>query len=353
MRTQILKDWLVEQGATFREWQGREELVSFGDKTAELGAAQDHAVIVDRNERVVISAEGADVVTLLQGLVTGDIHSLKTEGFGLVTTAVDIKGRLIADLRVIHLPDGLIIDAEAEPGVAFLAHARRHVMMEDARFKDRTQTTGRAALAGPQAASILQRAGKWLIAPQDLPDYHATTGRVGPFEVVIQRVPDFGLPAFEVFCDADVQKEIMQALLKVSSDARLAGATTLETLRVQTGYPRWGVELDEKVIPLEADMNYGVSYTKGCYLGQEIIARLDTRGVPSKMLRHIVFSDKFVADVGENVMIDDTAVGTVRSSAPGFATAYLKRKLNDPGLEVQVAGNTGQVRRLPPWPTEE
>lgn len=291
-------------------------------------------------------------MTLLQGLVTGDVHTLKIEGTGFVTTAVDLKGRLVADLKMIHLPDALIIDAEAEPGLAFLAHARRHVMMEDARFKDRTPTTGRAALVGPQSASILERSGRWLASPHDLLDYHATTGRIGAFEVVIQSVPDFGLPAFEVFCDATVQLDVMQRLLNVSSEAKLAGSTTLETLRIQTGYPRWGVELDVKIIPLEADMNYGVSYTKGCYLGQEIIARLDTRGVPAKMLRHIVFSDHFIAQVDEDVMIGETNVGTIRSSAPGVAMAYLKRKFNDIGAEVAVAGHIGQIRRLPPWPTD-
>lgn len=352
MRTQEMKDWLSSEGATFREWQGREEVVSFGDPQAEMAAAQHHAVLVDRNERVTLSAEGADVVTLMQGLVTGDVHTLKVEGSGFVTTAVDIKGRMIADLRMIHLPDVLVIDTEAEPGLALLSHARRHVMMEDARFKDRTPTTGRAAIVGPESATILTRAGRWLGAPDALADYHATTGRIGPHEVVIQKVPDFGLPAFELFCDANAEKDVMQSLLKVHSDVMLAGSETLEPLRIQTGYPRWGVELDVKVIPLEADMNYGVSYTKGCYLGQEIIARLDTRGVPAKMLRHIVFSDNFIAQVDEDVMIGETNVGTIRSSAPGIAMAYLKRKFNDIGSEVAVAGHIGQIRRLPPWLAE-
>jgi folate-binding protein YgfZ len=352
MRTQELKDWLVAAGATFREWQGREEVVSFGDSEAEMAAAQNHAVIVDRNERVTLSAEGADVVTLIQGLVTGDVHTLKVEGSGFVTTAVDIKGRMVADLRMIHLPDALIMDAEAEPGLALLSHARRHVMMEDARFKDRTATTGRASVVGPESSTILTRAGRWLGSPDELADYHATTGRIGPHEVVIQKVPDFGLPAFEIFCDASAEKDVMQRLLKVHSDVILAGSETLEPLRIQTGYPRWGVELDVKVIPLEADMNYGVSYTKGCYLGQEIIARLDTRGVPAKMLRHIVFSDNYIAPVGEDVMIAETNVGSIRSSASGIAMAYLKRKFNDAGAEVVVAGQTGHIRRLPPWPAE-
>jgi len=289
MRTQELKDWLVGEGATFREWQGREEVVSFGDPEAELAAAQNSAVIADRNERVTLSAEGADVVTLMQGLVTGDVHTLKVEGSGFITTAVDLKGRMVADLRMIHLPDVLIIDAEAEPGLALLSHARRHVMMEDARFKDRTPTTGRAAVVGPESSTILVRAGRWQRSPDELPDYHAITGRIGPHEVVLQKVPDFGQPAFEIFCDANAEKHVMQSLLKVNNDARLAGSEALESLRVQTGYPRWGVELDVKVIPLEADMNYGVSYTKGCYLGQEIIASGHSRCSGQDAATHRVF----------------------------------------------------------------
>lgn len=347
MRSEALTEFLNEHGAQRFPWRNAEVVSGFGELGQQIAAATTHVALADRNERATLTAEGRDVVTLLQGLVTGDMYTLGEPGSGMITTAVDLNGRLIADMRVFHMPDVLVFDLEADAAAAFLGHARRHVIMEDAKFFDRTSTTCRLLLLGPQAATTLGRVGRFVFEPALLEPYRATWGRVGPYEVVMTASPDFGVPAFELFCDVDAGAGLARRLLSFAS---WIGFEALEDLRVQTGYPRWGVELDTKVIPLEADMNYGVSYTKGCYLGQEIITRLDTRGVPAKMLRHLMFSDGFVPEPGAQVVLDGEKVGEVRSrSQAGRALAYLKRGHNQPGGTVEVDGHRAQVQRVPPW----
>lgn len=349
MRTEALRTWLEAQGATLKTWQGVELVASSGEFESGLKAARDAVVLADRNHRMTLSGTGLEVVKLVQALVTGDVYGLAEEGRGMVTTAVDLKGRLIADLRIFHMPDALIFDGEPEAMSAFLAHARRHVIMEDAQFKDRTTTTARLAVIGPQAVSTLDRVGRWNGALSGLADYHVVLGRVGPHEVVSQATPVFGVPAFELYVAAEAGLALLEQLQRVSN-APLVGDDVLEEMRVGTGFPRWGVELDTQIIPLEADMNYGVSYSKGCYLGQEIIARLDTRGVPAKMLRRMVFEDGHRPEVGAQIVSDGTKVGAIRSvTRSGVALGYVKRGANEPGATVTVDGHEARLERLPPW----
>ncbi|MEZ4462492.1 MAG: hypothetical protein R3E66_22760 [bacterium] len=245
MRDPKLKELWASQGATFVMWRDQEVVSSFGALSVELEAATQGVAIADRNERGVFTGEGSEVVTLIQGLVTGDMHTLEPPGAGMVTTAVDLKGRLVADLRVFHMPDALIFDAEAEAAQAFLGHARRHVIMEDAKFRDRSATTCRLLILGPEAAATLDRVGRFVAPVASLRPYHATWGRVGPVETVLQATPDFGVPAFEIFCPTESAVGLVTRLLAFATPV---GFDALETLRIQTGYPRWGVELDTKII---------------------------------------------------------------------------------------------------------
>ncbi len=333
-------------------WRGAEVVADYGDPEAEYQALLTGCVLVDRNERETYVGTGKDVVSLLQGLVTGDVHTLAPPGTGMMTTLVNLKGRLVSDIRVLHILDLLLIDLEpGQTTAGVMAHIRHHVITEDARFHDRRETTGRLGVFGPKAAEVLKAVGRFDKDLVTLPAYHGCVGRLGADEVVVQCVPITGLRGFEIYLKNTASPRIERIISR--HGVFRCGHTAMERARIESGIPRFGVELDEDIIPLEADMNYAISYTKGCYLGQEIIARLDTRGVPAKMLRILEFAGDELPEQGTPVMHQGKEVGKIRSSAVSGrdgharAFAYLKRDHNTPGIEVEVGTMHAQVRQVP------
>jgi folate-binding protein YgfZ len=141
-------------------------------------------------------------------------------------------------------------------------------------------------------------------------------------------------------------------------EIRPVGARALETLRIEAGVPRFGVETHDKIIPLEANLGELISFEKGCYVGQEIIARLDTRGTPAKRLRTLVFQGGAAPHEGAELEADGRNAGEVVSATwsplleQPIALAYVKRNVNDPGTEVDVEGRTARVE-LAGYPLDE
>lgn len=350
-RTEAYKTHLAEAGASFSEWQGAEIVSDFGDPDAEYRAATEAFGVADRSERSTVVATGTEAVPLLQGLVLGDVFALANEGSGQVNAAVNVKGRYVCELRLLHVPDLLLIDLEAgliDEGA--LSHFKRQVINEDARFIDRSDRSAKLLLVGPDAGAFLDD-GEWMGAnPTKLDDYDGTWGVLAGEEAIAQRLPDFGVDAWEVLVDTSAAKTVWEAA--TSAGAEPVGNDALEVARIETGIPRWGVELNEKVIPLEAGMSWMVSFNKGCYLGQEIIARLDTLGTPAKELRRIELGDVEPPPVGAEVTHDGKKVGeliaSIRSPRAGESVAlgYVKRKHNDPGTTIEVAGVEGTLAAL-------
>ena len=333
-RPENLEIYLREHGAQFGEWLGTEVVTSFGSAASEVASLRDGKVgLVDRCTRGTVVATGTEVVPLLQGIVTSDVFQLAEPGSGQLSCAVNSKGRLICDVRLMHGPEEmLIMDFEAglvEGGV--VSHFRANVMSEDARFTDRSAQTSVLGLIG-DAAPLLQDAT--LSRPlSSLGLYDGAWGEFSGMDVVIRRMP-FG---WDVLCDtADVHT---MWVYFVSSGALPVGEDAAEVLRVASGVPRWGAELDERVIPLEAGLNDTIAYDKGCYVGQEIIARLDTLGTPARLLRRLALDGQ--AARGDDVFDGDKKVGEVRTIVPapdGLASAlgYVKRNHNDIGHVVAV-----------------
>lgn len=348
MRTDTFTTYLEDLGATIEDGVVRR----FGDIEAEYRAIVDGTIaIADRSERETVVATGAEVVELMQGLVTNDVFKLAKAGTGQLNTAVNVKGRFVSDLRLLHVPELLVIDLE--PGrveAGAIVQFKRNIINEDARFADRSKETARVLLIGDGVLDLLMATLKEPGRPfVGIGEWDATWGRIAGAEVIAQRIPTYGYDAFELYIDRNHQAAAWEALT-AQKDLVPVGADVLETLRIETGQPRFGVELDEKIIPLEADMNHAVAYDKGCYLGQEIIARLDTLGTPAKMLRKLLLDGEAIPEVGAEIQVDGKKVGDVRCAvySPRFgaplALGYVKRKFNEPGSIVEVLIDDRPVR---------
>ncbi len=348
-----ISEFLSEQGATWGVSSGpRPYILAFSDLQTERKAMATNAIAY-RGERDTVIGMGDDFIPLIQGLVTGDVFKLSQPGTGIKTCAVSINGRLVFDLRALHINEMILLDFE--PGVVsagLLSHFKKNIINEDAKFIDRSDGVAKVLLSGENASATLSALAQLDGELDDLNMFHGLTGRFNGDDIIVQRI-DFGpILAFEVL----LNKSNFISFFKqaVASGVIPIGERCQEWSRIQNGVPRfavdpektvYGAELSSTVIPLEADLHDWISFDKGCYLGQEIIARLDSRGEPAKKLCR--FELKNEAEIGDEILVDGKKVGTLVSIQPLIeatcvATGFVKRKFNTLGQKVVIASKIEQ-----------
>jgi folate-binding protein YgfZ len=324
---------------------------SYGDALAEARAIRGGALgLVDRSERETLVITGKDTITWFQSLFTNDVMQLVEEGSGQRTHGVGRVGRVITDARVLHVPELLVVDLE--PGTlagGLRKHLDAHIIMEDVEATDRTEQTGKLELIGRGAAAALAELAELDRSPAALKDHHGTWGELGGEEILVQRLAmRGGIERFLISCDREAVVRVWDAIRRGALVAP-TGEQAVEILRTESGDARFMVDYDQDAIPIEADLNDTINYDKGCYLGQEIIHRLDTQGTPAKFLRLVVPDDAATTlEVGQPVVLDGKEVGqlvrvtpTTRGAQVGVA--FLKRGAYAPDTAVAVRGAAGEV----------
>jgi tRNA-modifying protein YgfZ len=282
---------------------------------------------------------GGEAKEFLQGQVTNDVEGL-TEGTGCYAAFLTHKGKMLGDLRILDAGGELLLDCERVALQELFAMIRRFKLGRDVELHKRTLERGLLSLLGPAAREI---AG----AP-DLPaaEHSHRMGELAGAPVRLIAT-DLGV---DVLCDAADTERIAAAL--TSAGAVAATEADAEVRRVETGRPRYGVDLDDTVIPQEAGLNArAVSFEKGCYVGQETVARLYFRGKPNRHLRGLKLSGP--AASGEPLRLGEREVGrlgsVVESPVHGRIALALVRREAAPGDSLTVGddGVRAQVVDLP------
>ncbi|HET9984071.1 MAG TPA: glycine cleavage T C-terminal barrel domain-containing protein [Longimicrobiales bacterium] len=321
----------------------------------EYEAARTGAVVADRAERVFLRAYGRDPVRMLQGLITNDLAGAP-EGRGVYAAFLTPKGRMIADAWLFRVAGGealLELDAAAAPGLR--EHLKRSVPPLFARFEEAPLAA--LGVYGPRAAEVV-RAVLGAVPPGDAAEGESVAGTWGGAEWRIVRSLETGEPGgYELIGAAESAPGVREAL--VAAGARPAGPGTLEVLRIEAGRPRWGAELDETVLPLEAGLKErAISTTKGCYTGQEVVIRILHRGHVNRHLRGVLLGDAPAPARGAPLVrpADGKVVGTVTAACASprlgqtIALAYVRREVEPGGaVRVGVDGDEGRVVE-PPFP---
>ncbi|HEY4450973.1 MAG TPA: glycine cleavage T C-terminal barrel domain-containing protein [Solirubrobacteraceae bacterium] len=302
--------------------------------------------LLDRSDRGKLALTGTDAVDFLNGQVTNELASLAA-GEGCYAAFLTHKGKMLGDVRILAAagtdddpPCELLLDTERACLQALFDMIRRYKVGYDVELHKRTVESGLLSLIGPRAEEV---------AGVELP---------GAEEHRHTRVAVAGVPARAVRSDAGID------LLCAASDTaalaqalRARGASPVaeeaaECLRIERGHPRYGVDLDDGVIPQEAGLNErAVSFTKGCYVGQETVARLFYRGKPNRHLRGLQLSQPLAP--GAELRLGERAVGRLTSSAVsprlGPIGLALVRREAEPGSTVQAGeeGASAEVLELP------
>jgi tRNA-modifying protein YgfZ len=295
------------------------------------------AGVVERRGRRVLEVAGAEAVDYLQGQLTNEVEGLGPGG-GIYSALLDRKGHMQGDMRVLRLADALIVDTEDAAGDAVLRHLSMYKVGREVTVDDVTAGHILVSVIGPAAAEIA------LAGPAGAEHTHR--------EAQIDGIPvtavatDLGV---DLLAGADGTPALVAALLARGAEPVTEEAA--EIVRVESGRPRFGREMTTATIPQEAGINErAVSFTKGCYIGQETVARLHYRGKPNRHLRGLRLSARAAA--GDPVRLGERELGTigtaVLSPAHGPIALAILRREAEPGAVVTVGdGIEAALTELP------
>ena len=300
-------------------------------------AVRESAAVIDRTSVGKAEVEGRDRASFLQGMLTNDVKAL-APGQGCAAAFLDAHGKVMALLRVYALADRLLL--ELPPGLTqkTLLLLDKYLISEKASFEPMDETYAVLSVQGAHAPALLARlTGQ----PMDLaPHAHVEATLAGVPARVVQRAEFGARPGFFIWAAPE-------AIPPLRAELEKAGATPLEpavaeVLRVEAGEAAYGPDVDESVILPETNLERLVSYTKGCYIGQEVVARVKYRGHVNRALTGLRLEGERVPASGAVVVAGEREVGRVTSAVRSLglgapiALGYVRREHLEPGSEVAV-----------------
>ena len=315
-------------------------MTSLDTLSADYRTVTEACGLLDRSDRGKLALSGEDAASFLQGQVSNDVEGLAV-GDGCYAAFLTPKGKMLGDVRILNTGDELLLDTERVALQALFNMIRRFSLGYQVELHKRTLERGLLSLIGPEAPAV--------VGVEALPaaeNAHAVASMGGVLARAIRT--DVGI---DLLCDSTDTDGLRDWL--IDTGASPVAEAAVEALRVERGRPRYGIDLDDTVIPQEAGLNErAVSFTKGCYVGQETVARLYYRGKPNRRLRGLRLSS--LAEAGEELLLEGRVVGRVASvvQSPRFgpiALALVRREA-PPGSTVSVgpAGAvTAEVIELP------
>lgn len=343
------------------EVAGRAVVLHYGDPDGEYAALGNGALLVDRSHRGRVRISGPKAAEMVTGLVTNDVMSL-APGQGQYAAALTPKGKIVADVRIFAVAaspalslstpaavDSLLVDAPARAAAGWLDMVRKFINPRVAPYRDESESLGDLGVFGPQARRVVAEVtGVTGAALSALPSYAHVSADVEGTPVTVARAPELGVDGFELFAPAGATAMLAARLLRAG--AVRGGLAAWELARVEAGRPEWGLDIDESTIPQEANFDelHAISYTKGCYVGQETVARVHFRGHVNRHLRGLRFAQHALPPF-RAVLVDATGkpVGEVRSTAHSpqlgpIALAMVRREVGL-GDSVTVRWESGET----------
>ena len=341
--------------AAFTEVNGAAIVAHYGDALAEHAALRDTAGVIELSFRSRLCLTGADRIRFLHGQVTNDVKRLRV-GEGCYAALVTAKGKMQSDLNIFCLPDELLLDFE--PGLTAVVAQRleKYLVADDVQVVDVAPHYGLLSVQGPKAEAVVRSLGLFTEIPNaPLSSLKVADATLG--EIQLMNQARLGSAGFDLFIPTNSLGVVADKLIAAAKGVVgcACGWTALETARIETGIPRFGADMDETNIPLECGIEArAVSYTKGCYIGQEVINRIHTIGHVNRELRGLRLADdlKTLPAHGDKLFKDGKEVGYVTSTIvsptlkANIALGYVRREVNEVGTELKLrsAGNESGAR---------
>lgn len=359
MKTTPLYHIHEQLGATFSEKHLAWNIpVHFTDAISEHAAVRDNVGIADVSYRGRHWLTGEDRAKFLHRIISNDVESLTT-GQGTYATLLTHRGKIIADLNISVLEDAISIDTAPETTETLFNELDKYIIADDVEFSDVTAETGAIAVHGPKAADLVQS----VLGLNDLtalPERHnrfREADAVFKHAITCVRTDSTGEIGYVLYTAAEALVSLWETLMTEGArfNAQPIGWNALESLRIEAGIPRYGAELTDAVIPLEAELEHAIDFEKGCYIGQEIVARMKYRGHPNRLLRGIEIDadatpqDSCVLRQDTPVFKEDKEMGWITSATFSptlgklIALSYVRIAVTEAGSRVQIETPDGHV----------
>jgi folate-binding protein YgfZ len=355
MTALVLHEFHEALGARFGEVGGEEVVAAYGDGAAEYRALRDTAGVLDLSCRGRLVLLGADRQKLLNGQVTHNVRDLRP-GQGCYAFLVNAKARILADLNAYALDDELLLDLEPGTAAGFSAHLDRFIVADDVRIVDAAPHYGLLSVQGPRAGEVVADLG---LFPEPPPEpQHVATARDGTLgDLYLANQARTGTRGFDLFVPTGSLAAVADRLIAAARarGGAAGGWEALEVVRVEAGIPRFGADMDATNLAPEPGLgDRAISTTKGCYSGQEVIARIRTYGQVTRALRglELTLPSGALPPRGTRLFRDGKEVGQVTTSvrspdrAAAIALGYVRRECNQPGTELRVGSAEGDAKAV-------
>lgn len=293
--------------------------------TSGYHALRDRAARIDLSSRGKIRVTGEDRARLLHAMSTNDVEHLKP-GQGCYAFFLNAQGRILGDANILCFEDHLLLDTEPETREKLFEHLERYIIADDVIIEDQTEVIHATAVEGPEAEQVLAQADATI--PEEAGSWKPWGDRV------VARIDSTGSGGFFIFHRDAIELDLPEA---TAEDARV--------VRIENGRPRYGEEMSDRFLVQETGQLRGVHFNKGCYLGQEIVERVRSRGQIHRLLRRLEIDTADAPAAGTKT---DQAeiVSAVFSPALGktVAMAYVRVALAEPGTRLQFGDALGLVK---------
>ena len=346
MKRSRLYDELAKRGATFVEQAGWDVPARFGDSAAEHLAVRQGVGIMDLSQRGKIRVTGEDRVKWLQSVISNDILSL-TPGQGIYSAFLTHKGKIVSYFRVYQLGEALMLEDVGEVGDTTFSALRKFLLYgTKAKMENCAESWGLLLVGGPMACALIKAA--WGVDVSSLKPLSFVMHDIGAHPSMLIRTEETGETDIAVLTPAEGLTAAWDRLWTIGQPMGLKpfGTEALETLRMEAGIPKTGPDLNDTVVPPEANLEgKAFSLTKGCYPGQEVVARMDTYGSIRRRLVGLVLEDAVVPPQGAKLFSGDREVGWVSSAVHSpslgkvIAFGFPLRDFTKPGTALTVEIN--------------
>lgn len=289
-------------------------------------------------DATLIEISGTDRASFLHNLCTADIKSLPV-GEGCELFFTDVRGRTIGYGWVVAENDSLVVATAPGQADTILSHLDRYLIREDVQLVDRTALWQQAVLCGERAEAIVENEWNILLGSSEFSHAHGT---IGTIDLHCGRIPFYGVPGFTIRTARDDRETVAAQLASCAAEC---DASILEFLRIRSGTPRFGEDITDANLPQEIDRDpQAISFNKGCYLGQETVARIDALGQVQQLLRRLqIHTENAIPSPGTTIEHEEKSVGRITSAirspadARVFALGFVRRPQANAGTRLRCS----------------
>jgi folate-binding protein YgfZ len=335
------------------DYRGATTAAGFGDPQGEFAALRSGCGVYDLGFRAKISLTGSDRVRWLNGMVTNNVRDLAV-GQGVYAFLLNPQGHILGDLYAYHRGESITVDTDSGQVEKILATFEHYIIMDDVEVTDLSEQMTALGIAGPKSREVLTAAG---ITVPDTKPLEIVTPRCDCqcdcLQCTVVRGENAEHESYEIWIASQQVRALWDALR--AAGAAPVGSDALELHRIVSGIPRYGVDIRERDLPQETEQARALNFNKGCYVGQEIVERIRSRGAVHRKFTGFLAEGFATVATGTKIVAGEKEVGEITSTASlgapsgekTVALGYIRREVGVPGREVTIGTARAIVVQLP------